>query len=131
MRGTLAEITKYGGEWTWDLQIGETPRVATEVYLPVGYRSRWFVAPHVDFNIRTLPVINDERPRAGRVPRAQHRLRCRPRVASSAITARCASAGAATSASRACGSAIRILPAQQFDSRTYFGAVPLRHASTT
>ena len=59
MRGTLAEITKYGGEWTWDLQIGETPIVATEVYLPVGYRSRWFVAPHVNFNIRTLPLLNE------------------------------------------------------------------------
>ena len=42
----MAEITKYGGEWVWDLQVGETPRVATEVYLPVGYRSRWFVMPH-------------------------------------------------------------------------------------
>jgi NTE family protein len=61
-RGTLAEITKYGGEWLWDLQIGETPRVATEVYLPVGYRSRWFVAPHAQFQIRTVPIADaDER----------------------------------------------------------------------
>ena len=59
MRGTLAEITKYGGEWVWDLQVGETPRVATEVYLPVGYRSRWFVAPHAQFQIRTLPVADE------------------------------------------------------------------------
>ena len=59
-RGTLAEITKYGGEWVWDLQIGETPRVATEIYLPVGYRSRWFVAPHAEFQIRTLPIVDDD-----------------------------------------------------------------------
>jgi NTE family protein len=58
-RGTLAEITKYGGEWVWDVQIGETPRVATEVYLPVGYRSRWFVAPHAQFQIRTLPIADE------------------------------------------------------------------------
>ena len=58
MRGTLAEITKYGGEWVWDLQVGETPRAATEVYLPVGYRSRWFVAPHAEFEIRTLPLLD-------------------------------------------------------------------------
>jgi NTE family protein len=58
LRGTLAEITRYGGEWVWDLQVGETPRVATEVYLPVGYRSRWFVAPHGEFLIRTLPIID-------------------------------------------------------------------------
>ena len=57
-RGTLAEITKYGGEWVWDLQVGETPRVATELYLPVGYRSRWFVAPYVQFQIRTLPFAD-------------------------------------------------------------------------
>jgi NTE family protein len=59
-RGTLAEITKYGGEWVWDLQIGETPRVATEVYLPVGYRSRWFVAPHAEFQIRTVQLADDD-----------------------------------------------------------------------
>jgi len=58
-RGTLSEITKYGGEWLWDVQIGETPRVATEVYLPVGYRSRWFVAPHAQFQIRTLPIADE------------------------------------------------------------------------
>jgi NTE family protein len=61
-RGTLAEITRYGGEWVWDFQVGETPRVATEVYLPVGFRSRWFVAPHAQFHIRTLPLVDaDER----------------------------------------------------------------------
>ena len=59
-RGTLAEITRYGGEWVWDFQVGETPRVATEVYLPVGYRSRWFVAPHAQFQIRTLPLVNED-----------------------------------------------------------------------
>jgi NTE family protein len=59
-RGTLAEITKYGGEWLWDVQVGETPRVATEIYLPVGYRSRWFVAPHAQFQVRTLPLADDD-----------------------------------------------------------------------
>jgi NTE family protein len=60
VRGTLAEITKYGGEWVWDLQVGETPRVATEVYLPFGYSSPWFIAPHAGFEIRTLPLADDE-----------------------------------------------------------------------
>lgn len=60
VRGTLSEITRYGGEWTWDLQVGETPRVATEIYLPVGYRSRWFVAPHAEFQIRTLQIADDD-----------------------------------------------------------------------
>jgi NTE family protein len=60
MRGTLAEITRYGGEWVWDLQVGETPRAATEVYLPAGYRSRWFTAPHAQFEIRTVPVAGED-----------------------------------------------------------------------
>jgi NTE family protein len=58
-RATLAEITRYGGEWVWDLQIGETPLVNTEVYLPFGYRSPWFLAPHAGFEIRTLPVADE------------------------------------------------------------------------
>ena len=57
-RTTMAEITKYGGEWVVDLQVGETPRLSTELYLPVGYRSRWFVMPHAEFQIRTLPIID-------------------------------------------------------------------------
>ena len=57
-RSTMAEITKYGGEWVVDLQVGETPRLSTELYLPVGYRSRWFVMPHAEFQIRTLPIID-------------------------------------------------------------------------
>jgi NTE family protein len=59
-RSTMSEITKYGGEWVVDAQVGETPRVATELYLPVGYRSRWFVMPHAQFQIRTLPLANED-----------------------------------------------------------------------
>jgi NTE family protein len=59
VRGTLAEITRYGGEWVWDLQIGETPRVFTEIYLPYGYQSPWFVAPHAGFEIRTFPLADE------------------------------------------------------------------------
>jgi NTE family protein len=58
-RATLAEITRYGGEWVWDLQVGETPLVATEIYLPFGYRSPWFVSPHAGFQIRTLPLVDE------------------------------------------------------------------------
>jgi len=59
-RSTMSEITKYGGEWVVDAQVGETPRVASELYLPVGYRSRWFVMPHAQFQIRTLPLANED-----------------------------------------------------------------------
>ena len=59
-RSTMAEITRYGGEWVVDLQVGETPLVSTEVYLPFGYRSRWFMMPHAQFQIRTLPIVSTE-----------------------------------------------------------------------
>ena len=81
-RSTMAEITKYGGEWVWDLQVGETPRVATELYLPVGYRSRWFVMPHAEFQIRTLPIANDDEQILAeyRVKTADYRPRPRSRA---------------------------------------------------
>lgn len=58
-RITLSEITKAGGEWVVDFQIGESPRLSTEVYLPVGYQSRWFMMPHGEFRIRNVPVVQD------------------------------------------------------------------------
>ena len=82
VRGTLAEITRYGGEWVWDLQVGETPRVATEVYLPVGISlalvrgaARRVPDPHAAHHRR-------ERAHGRGVPRAHHRLRrgFRPRA---------------------------------------------------
>lgn len=60
-RVTFSEITQRGGEWLLDFQLGESPRVATEVYLPLGYESSWFLAPHTEFNIRNVPLIEDRR----------------------------------------------------------------------
>jgi NTE family protein len=60
-RVTLAEITRPGGEWIWDFQVGESPRIATEVYLPLGYGGGWFVAPHGAFNLRNVPIIENRR----------------------------------------------------------------------
>jgi NTE family protein len=120
MRGTLAEITKYGGEWVWDLQVGEDPRVATEVYLPVGYRSRWFVAPRADFNIRTLPLINDD-------DRVLAEYRVRTTEFGLDLGRELGNYGEVRVGwGRDFGkSQVRIgdpvLPEQEFDSRTYFG----------
>jgi NTE family protein len=60
-RLVMTELSRFGAEWTWDLQFGATPRVATEAFLPLSYRQEWFFAPHVDFTIRNLPQIEDER----------------------------------------------------------------------
>jgi len=120
MRGTLAEITKYGGEWVWDLQVGETPRAATEIYLPVGYRSRWFVAPRVEFEIRTLPVIDEDE----RVL-AEYRVRSTEygidlgRELGNYGEVRVGWGRDFGSSSVRVGDPV--LPKQEFDARTYFG----------
>lgn len=59
-RFKLAEINQRGAEWLWDLQMGESPRVATEFYQPLDYRSHWFVLPRAKFEIRNLPLFRDQ-----------------------------------------------------------------------
>jgi NTE family protein len=58
-RFILSEITQPGGEWVWDFQIGESPQVATELYLPVSQTSRFFVSPHARFQARNIPLLDD------------------------------------------------------------------------
>ncbi len=61
-RFVLSEITHAGGEWVWDLQIGDTSRVATELYLPVSQSSPYFFAPHVELGARNISVLNQQQP---------------------------------------------------------------------
>lgn len=60
-RLVMTELNRYGAEWTWDLQVGATPRIATAAFLPLSYRQDWFFAPRVDFNVRNVPQILNER----------------------------------------------------------------------
>lgn len=62
-RFVLSEITQPGGEWVWDLQIGETSRFATEVYLPFSQGSPYFILPHAAFEARNVRIL-DERQEA-------------------------------------------------------------------
>jgi len=59
-RFVLAEINPLGGEWVWDLQAGESPRVATEVYLPLSYRNRWFVLPQAEYGARNVGLFDTD-----------------------------------------------------------------------
>jgi len=61
LRFIMTEINKYGAEWLTDLQIGETPKVFTEFYQPISLFSRYFVAPHLDFQERGVPLLSGER----------------------------------------------------------------------
>jgi NTE family protein len=56
-RFVLSEITQPGGEWVWDLQVGDTSRFATEVYLPLSQTSRFFLSPHAELEARNIPVL--------------------------------------------------------------------------
>ena len=57
-RFVLAEITARGGEWVWDLQVGESPLIATEVYLPLTFDRRWFISPELRFEVRNVPLFD-------------------------------------------------------------------------
>jgi NTE family protein len=61
-RFVLSEITQPGGEWVWDLQVGENSRIATEVYLPVSQSSPYFLLPHAQFGARNVTVLDDQTP---------------------------------------------------------------------
>jgi NTE family protein len=59
-RAIFSEITEPGGEATLDLQIGESPQIATEFYLPLSQNSRFFFAPHARFQARNVPKLDDQ-----------------------------------------------------------------------
>lgn len=56
----VTEINRLGGEWTTDLQIGESPKAFSEFYQPLTADRRWFVAPAVHVEVRTLPIYEGE-----------------------------------------------------------------------
>ncbi len=63
-RYVMSEITRSGGEWVTDGEIGQTSRLATEVYLPFSKFSGWFVTPHVSVEASDLPFLVGQSERA-------------------------------------------------------------------
>ena len=59
-RFVLSEITQPGGEWVWDLQEGETSRLATEVYLPWSQSKPYFVLPHAELEARNVATLSGQ-----------------------------------------------------------------------
>ena len=43
---TLTQLNKLGAEWENDIQIGRNRHVLSELYQPLDYKERFFVAPH-------------------------------------------------------------------------------------
>jgi NTE family protein len=55
MRFVMSEITRSGGEFVWDVQIGQTSLVATEVFVPLSEFSGWFIDPHAEVAATNVP----------------------------------------------------------------------------
>jgi NTE family protein len=55
MRFVMSEITRSGGEFVWDIQVGQTSLVATEVFVPLSEFSGWFVDPHAEVAASNVP----------------------------------------------------------------------------
>ncbi|HWK73328.1 MAG TPA: patatin-like phospholipase family protein [Povalibacter sp.] len=60
MRFIMTELNDLGAEWLTDLQIGENPKIFSEFYQPLSLASRYFVAPHFDFEERSVFALRDE-----------------------------------------------------------------------
>ena len=54
LRFISTELNRMGGEWLTDLQIGDNPKFFTEFYQPLSLASRYFIAPHFDFEERSV-----------------------------------------------------------------------------
>ncbi len=54
LRFIATELNGLGAEWLTDLQIGEHPRFFTEFYQPLSLASRYFIAPQLDFQERSV-----------------------------------------------------------------------------
>ncbi len=67
-RYVVSDITRTGGEWVTDAQIGQTSLLSTEVFLPLSHFSGWFVMPHTSVKDRNLPFF------IGQAERAQYRV---------------------------------------------------------
>jgi NTE family protein len=60
-RFVQSEITAAGGEWVSDLQVGETSRIASEVWLPFSQTSPYFLVPHAQIEAQDLYLFEDQR----------------------------------------------------------------------
>ncbi|MBS0394650.1 MAG: patatin-like phospholipase family protein [Proteobacteria bacterium] len=61
VRFVLTEVNPYMAEWNIDLKVGEQPLFGAEFFQPLGYASPWFVAPHLQFDSRSIQVRDADR----------------------------------------------------------------------
>lgn len=54
LRFISTELNALGAEWLTDIQIGNNPKFFTEFYQPLSLASRYFIAPHFDYEDRSV-----------------------------------------------------------------------------
>ncbi|MEM7082513.1 MAG: patatin-like phospholipase family protein [Pseudomonadota bacterium] len=59
-RYTKTQVNPLGAEWRTDLQVGDNPLLESEFYQPLNYASRYFVAPRVRVEKRSVSTFNDD-----------------------------------------------------------------------
>jgi len=59
-RFVLSEITQPGGEWVWDVQVGETSLISTEVFLPIADTSHFFFVPHAGARSANVDALDGQ-----------------------------------------------------------------------
>ncbi|MGD9842806.1 MAG: patatin-like phospholipase family protein [Steroidobacteraceae bacterium] len=57
----MTDLNSLGAEWLTDVQIGDRPKFATEFYQPLSWQQRYFIAPRIEYSVRNLPLLNDDK----------------------------------------------------------------------
>lgn len=57
----LTELNSLGAESVWDAQVGTSPLLATELYLPLSNVYRYFVAPHAQVEAHDIAQVENNR----------------------------------------------------------------------
>lgn len=53
---TLTNLNRWGAEWINSAQMGDRPRLATELYLPLPNYNQYYVAPSAEYERRTVTL---------------------------------------------------------------------------
>ncbi len=56
----MTDLNALGAEWLTDIQIGNRPRFATEFLQPLSWTQPFFVAPRMEYELHTVPMLRDD-----------------------------------------------------------------------
>jgi NTE family protein len=62
----MTGLNRYDAEWLNEVQLGDDPRLYTELFQPLSLTSDWFVAPSLRYELRGLQVVDGQGRRVAR-----------------------------------------------------------------